>query len=222
MKIDRWRALATLVLSIASGTGSAASEKSVPGTEYLHITAVAPGFADRMASDDRWFIYLEGYIDNGATARLEQMLGKEQVQSAVVFFDSPGGHVVEAMALGRAIRKRGYATSVGARAPGSAAPRGGRCYSACPIAYAGGTRRSLEPGSVLGTHRAANRVPVPDEATFQQVVTRQVEDYLVEMGIGPELAAMMSDVPHQSIREFSTEEAIRLGLVNAGEPRMEP
>jgi hypothetical protein len=222
MKIDRWRALAALVLSIASGAGSAGAEKSVPGTEYLRITAVAPGYAGRDPSDNRWFVYLEGYIDNGATARLEHMLGEEQIQSAVVFFDSPGGHVVAAMALGRAIRERGYLTSVGARMPDAEAPRAGRCYSACPIAYAGGTRRSLVPGSVLGTHRAANRVPVPDEAAFQEVVTGQVRDYLVEMGISPELATIMSAVPHQSIRELSTEEATRLGLVNAGDPRTDP
>lgn len=222
MKIDRWRALAALMLSIATGAGSAATEKPVPGTEYLRITAVAPGYDDRTASDDRWFIYLEGYIDHGATARLAHVLDAERVRDAVVYFDSPGGHVVEAMALGRAIRARGYAASVGARAPGSAAPRAGRCYSACPIAYAGGTRRSLEPGSVLGTHRAVNSMPVPDEAAFQQVVTGQVEDYLVEMGIGPELAAMMSVVPHQSILELSTQEAIRFGLVNDGDPRAVP
>ncbi len=222
MKIDRWRALAALMLSIAFGAGFAAAEKPVPGTEYLRITAVAPGYTGRDPSDNRWFVYLEGYIDDGATARLEHMLGEQQIRSAIVFLDSPGGHVIEAMALGREIRARGYATSVGARAPGSAAPRPGRCYSACPIAYAGGIRRSLEPGSVLGTHRAANSVPVPDEAVFQQVVTGQVEDYLVEMGIGPELAAMMSSVPHQSIRELSTEEAIRLGLVNSGGPRTDP
>ncbi len=218
MRIDPQRALATLALSVACGAGLAATEKSVPGTDFLKITAVAPGYAGRSADDTRWFVYLEGYIDNGATARLERVLDAERVRSAVVYFDSPGGHVVEAMALGRVLRKRGYATSVGVRAPGSALPRAGRCYSACPIAYAGGVRRSLEPGSVLGAHRAANSVPVPDEAAFQTAVTGQVKHYLLEMGISPELVALMSGVPHDAIRELTTDEAIRLGLVNAGDP----
>jgi hypothetical protein len=222
MRIDPQRALAALALSVTCGAGLAATEKSVPGTEYLRITAVAPGYAGRNTSDDRWLVYLEGYIDNGATARLERMLDAEQVRSAVVYFDSPGGHVVEAMALGRVLRERGYATSVGVRAPGSALPRAGRCYSACPIAYAGGLTRSLEPGSVLGTHRAANSVPVPDETAFQEVVTGQVEDYLVQMGISRDLVTLMSGVPHDAIRELTTDEAVRLGLVNAGGPGPAP
>jgi len=218
MKIDRWQVLAAVALSVASGAGSAAAGKPVPGTEYLHITAVAPGYAGRPASDDRWFIYLEGYIDTGATARLRHVLDAEHVRNAVVYFDSPGGHVVEAMDLGRELRNRGFATSVGVRMNGAAAPRAGRCYSACPIAYAGGVQRSLEPGSVLGTHRAANSVPVPDEAAFQEVVTGQVKDYLVQMGVSPALVAIMSAVPHDTIRVLPADEAARLGLVNTGGP----
>ncbi len=222
MRIDPQRALAALALSVTCGTGWRPAEKSVPGTDFLRITAVAPGYAGRTADDSRWFVYLEGYIDTGATARLEHVLDAEGVRSAVVYFDSPGGHVVEAMALGRVLRERGYATSVGIRAPGSALPRAGRCYSACPIAYAGGVRRSLEPGSVIGTHRAANSVPVPDETAFQEAVTGQVKDYLIQMDISPELVTMMSGVPHHAIRELTTDEAIRLGLVNAGGPWPEP
>ena len=217
----RW-ALAVLVLCTVPTASPAAAEKSVPGTDFLRITVVAPGYTGRNPSDDRWFVYLEGYIDNGASARLEHVFDGEEISSAVVYFDSPGGHVVEAMAVGRVIRERGYATSVGARAPGTALPRAGRCYSACPIAYAGGTRRSLEQGSVIGIHRAANSVPVPDEAAFQNIVTGQVKDYLAQMGISPELAAIMSRVPHQAIRELTTKEAIRLGLANAGGPGEEP
>ncbi len=222
MTIDGWRALVALAMYVASGASSVAAEKPVPGTEYLRITAVAPGYTGRDPSDNRWFVYLEGYIDNGATARLEHMLGEEQIRSAIVFLDSPGGHVVEAMALGRAIRERGYATSVGVRVTDAAAPRAGRCYSACPIAYAGGVLRSLEPGAVLGIHRAENSVPVPDEAAFQEVVTGQVNDYLIQMGISIELLAIMSSVPHQAIRELTSDEAVRLGLVNAGGRQPQP
>ena len=213
----RWSWVAVMLVSTWS-PASPAGDISVPGTDFLKITAVAPGYGGRPASDNRWFIYLEGYIDNGASERLERVLGEERIRSAVVYFDSPGGHVVEAMALGRVLRKRGYASSVGIRAPGSSPPRAGRCYSACPIAYAGGVQRTLGPGSVIGTHRAANSVPVADENAFQKTVTVQVRDYLVEMGISPELVTVMSGVPHDAIRELTSDEAVRLGLVNAGTP----
>lgn len=189
------------------------SGKLVPGTNYLRITMVARGYAGRDASDNPWLIYLEGYIDTGATARLERALDVQQVRSAVVFFDSPGGHVVEAMALGRVLRGRRLATSVGARTADIVVPQAGHCYSACPIAFAGGVRRSLEPGSVLGVHRAENSVPVTDEVSFQGVVTQQVTTYLAEMGVSPELVTIMAGVPHDAIRELTTAEAVRLKLV---------
>jgi hypothetical protein len=215
MRIDPRRLLATLVFSIACSRGWAGPVGPALDSEYLHITAVAPRYAGRPASDNRWFIYLQGYIDTGAAARLAQVLDKEHVESAVVYLDSPGGHVVEAMALGRIFRERRYATSVGTRAADGALPRAGRCFSACPIAYAGGLRRSLEPGSVLGIHRAENSVEVPDELAFQHAVSVQVTDYLKAMGISAELVTIMSQVPHDAIRELSPDEDVRLGLVNA-------
>ena len=223
MHIDPRRAVAAFTMVIAWYAGSVAAGNPTTGTAlsdtgYLRITAVAPGYAGRDASDGRWLVYLAGYIDTGAAARLERVLDKEQVRSAVVHFDSPGGHVVEAIALGRLLRERRYATSVGTRAADGALPRPGHCYSACPIAYAGGVLRSLEPGSVLGVHRAENRVPVPDEPGFQHVVTGQVRDYLADMGISGELVTIMSAVPNDAIRELTTDEAVRFGLVNAGDP----
>ena len=125
----------------------------MPGTGYLRITAVAPHYAGRDASDERWFIYLEGYVDTGAAARLERLIARENIGSAVVYFDSPGGHVVEAMALGRLLRERGFAASVGARAADGTRPRAGRCYSACPIAYAGGV------SAIAGTRVGARHPP---------------------------------------------------------------
>jgi hypothetical protein len=217
MRIDPRRTLAALVLSVACGAGWAGPVDPALDTEYLHITAVAPGYAGRPASDGRWFIYLQGYIDTGAAARLAQVLDKEHVESAVVYLDSPGGHIVEAMALGRIFRERRYATSVGTRAADGASPRAGRCFSACPIAYAGGLQRSLEPGSVLGIHRAENSVAVPDELAFQHAVSVQVTDYLKAMGVSAELVTIMSHVPHDAIRELSIDEDVRLRLVNAGE-----
>jgi hypothetical protein len=220
MRIELCCCTAMLTLSMALGIAAVAADGPPTSPGLLRITAVAPGYyAGRDASDGRWFVYLEGYIDTGATARLERALDKEQVRSAVVYLNSPGGHVIEAMALGRLLRERRYATSVGVRPAYGATPRAGRCYSACPIAYAGGVLRSLEPGSVLGVHRVENSVPLPDERGFQHVVIGQVTAYLAAMGVSGQLVTIMSAVPNDAIRELTTEEAVRLGLVNAGDPR---
>jgi hypothetical protein len=185
---------------------------------YLRIVAVAPGYDPAASASGRWLIYLDGFIDTGAAGRFERLLERRGIGEATVYLNSPGGHLVEAMRLGREIRARGFDTVVGARSADSVAPRPGLCYSACPFAFAGGVRRSLEPGSSLGVHRAANRVPVADEADFQGTVASQAGDYLAEMGVSTGLVALMAEAPHDSIRDIAPAEAAALHLVTPSGP----
>ena len=143
------------------------------------------------------------------------MVERSKIGAATVYLNSPGGHLVEAMHFGREIRARGFDTVVGARSADSVAPRPGLCFSACPFALAGGVRRSLEPGSLLGVHRAANRVPVPDEADFQGTVAGEAREYLTEMGVSVDLVALMAGAPHDSIRDITPSEAGALRLVTS-------
>jgi hypothetical protein len=131
-----------------------------------------------------------------------------------VYFNSPGGSLLEGMAIGRVLRARGFETHVGARASDAGRPTHGVCYSACPFAFAGGAERYLEEGSVLGVHRAENRVPVPDESAFQKLVSQQATRYLAAMGIRPELLTIMENVPQNQIRLLTRDEAEQLRLVN--------
>jgi len=66
-------------------------------------------------------------------------------------------------------------------------------------------------------HRAQNSVPVTDESAFQGVVADQVTDYLATMGIGGDLLAIMSQVPHEQIRVLANQELEQLNLVTAGQ-----
>jgi ATP-dependent protease ClpP protease subunit len=210
---------ACLALALVLGGGAPArSSETVPVPTYLRILAVAAALEGQVSPGDRWTMYLDGIIDTGAAARLGRLLDRKQIARATVYFNSPGGHLVEAMELGRMIRQRGYDTSVGARSPDSYLPRAGACYSACPFAFAGGVRRSLEPGSTLGVHRARNQVPVPDEGVFQGVVSDQAGDYLAEMGVSEQLLEFMAAVPHDAIRELTPKDAERLRLVNSVAP----
>src|SRR5437763_136061 len=67
-------------------------------------------------------ILLSGPIDERSSQRLEEVVAGREVGAALVMLDSPGGLLVEGMALGRTIRRLGYSTAV---------PRGGVCHSAC-------------------------------------------------------------------------------------------
>jgi hypothetical protein len=67
---------------------------------------------------------------------------------------------------------------------------------------------------VLGVHRAANRLPVPEDGAFERLVSQQATEYLLAMGVSPELFKVMSQVPHDVIRGLTPDEAKRLMLVN--------
>jgi hypothetical protein len=184
----------------------------IPAT--LQVTAVAPGYPGRAAGDGRWLIYLDGPIDPGAATRLELLIVDEGISRAIVYLNSPGGSLVTAMQLGRAVRAHAFDTRVGTRTADAVGATAGTCHSACPFILAGGVRRSLEDGSQIGLHRAENRVPVSDGSAFQRAVDAQVADYLAEMGLRPEVAAIMSAAAHDQIRNLTTAEARHLKLVN--------
>ena len=182
--------------------------------DTLRIEAVPPVGAADGTADGRWTILLDGYIDALAPNRLGALVAQQRITQADVYFNSPGGSLIAGMAIGRLLRQRGFDAHVGKRTHDVREQVGGVCYSACPFAYAGGVRRYLRPDSVLGVHRAANRVPLLDEGTFESLVSQQATEYLLAMGVSPELFKIMSQVPHDVIRGLTRGEAERLMLVN--------
>jgi hypothetical protein len=209
-----WAATARFALLLFLLAGwTPAPEAAEPG-EFLQMVAIAPDTAaPDPSADSRWTIFLDGLIDGGAADRLTRFIERRGVMRAAVYLNSPGGSLVESMALGRVFRQHGFATVVGARDATTGGLIAGVCYSACPFAFAGGIRRQLAAGSVLGVHRAENRTPVPDEAGFQQHVAHDTKFYLAEMGVGEPLIGIMAEVPHDAIRLLSLDEAEQLRLV---------
>jgi len=198
-------AWASVIPSLASGQDP---------YDTLRIEAMPPVGAADGTSDGRWTILLDGYIDALAPIRLGALVSQEGITEADVYFNSPGGSLIAGMEIGRLLRQRGFVAHVGKRTADIHELIGGVCYSACPFAYAGGVRRYLKPDSVLGVHRAANRVALPDERAFDKLVTQQATEYLLTMGVSPELFTIMSQVPHDAIRGLTREETRRLMLVN--------
>lgn len=213
----RWRVPGLVLLASAASAGPCPPAWPAGAPAGLSIVAVAPRPASEGAAMGRWVVYLDGVIDDGAPGRFAQLLERESIADAEVYFNSPGGSLLAAMALGRLLRDRGFDSNVGARtAVDLRAPGGGVCYSACPIAFAGGVDRRLRSESLLGIHRAQNRVPVPDEVAFQELVSRQLAEYLALMGIDGRLSELMLRVPHRAIRVLTPEEARALGLLHVG------
>ena len=75
----------------------------------------------------------------------------------------------------------------------------------------GGTWSSI-PCSAFTARKTACHLP--DGSSFEKLVSQQATEYLLAMGVSPELFAIMSQVPHDEIRGLTREEARRLMLVN--------
>jgi hypothetical protein len=199
-------------------TAAAPAQSGLADAGYLTIAAVPLDPAASEHGPAHWAVYLDGEFDRAAPARLARFVVEQEISRASVYFNSPGGSLVAAMAIGRLLREQGFSAYVGRRGADPRNPEGGVCYSACPFAYAGGPRRFLDGNSVLGIHRAANRVSVPDEGAFEQRVAGEATTYLRAMGVSTQLFRMMQTTPHDSIRLLSRKEALRLGLVNTAMP----
>jgi hypothetical protein len=201
---------ALAVVAYAASAGNSFADSAPIPRAYLQIESVS---VDRGRG---WMLYLDGVIESGADQRLAQFVDQQGIAQADVYFNSPGGSLLAGMAIGRFLRERGFDTHVGTRTSNVRRPADGVCYSACPFAFAGGVQRSLRKGSVLGVHRARNRVPLADDEAFERRVQADATRYLLEMGASPQLAELMRKVPAGGIRVLTREEATEFGLVNSG------
>jgi hypothetical protein len=180
---------------------------------FLQMVAVAPQPNASPPFDAHWTIFLDGIIDTDAPVRLERFLGKRDVSGAVVYLNSPGGSLAAAMALGRILRTAAFETHVGARAADTGRVMAAVCYGPCVFALAGGQRRQLEPGSMLGVLRIETRAPAPDETPSERRERFESLNYLAEMGVDAGLIDIMEVVPYDVIRPLSPEEARQFRLI---------
>lgn len=120
--------------------------------------------------------------------------------TSVVTFDSGGGSVTSAMALGRMIRLLGLNTMQ---------VRQLECASACSLAFLGGVSRIAAPGSI-GVHRtsfAPDSTVGRDEAVAGvQALTAEIISYLSEMGVSADLLNFALRYDRTDIRYLSASE----------------
>jgi hypothetical protein len=101
---------------------------------------------------------------------------------------------VAGMELGRVIRKYRLRTDVGTKKPSS--ERGARevvpgyCYSACALAYLGGSFRFLMKDSRYGVHRFAFENPAPQHADLAQIVSAAIVEYIRSMDVDTKLFSL--------------------------------
>jgi hypothetical protein len=148
-------------------------------------------------------------------AQLHKAAGDKSIHPFSVEFDSPGGSVNAAYAIGRTIRRENMGVTIrGAFAPASP----GICNSACVLLFAAGVHRSFnEYTSKLGIHRPYLEVPTqevsPDSVSngYRQML-QGVRDYLREMNVSEQLADAMFRIDPEHVKFLSQRAATDFGL----------
>lgn len=144
------------------------------------------------------------------------------VAGDTVILSSPGGRVDQALIMGEIIRSRGLRTLVGS-VNSEGQLKAAYCASACVMVYAGGTVRTVAPGSKLGVHQFTAEMPKEDTSNADAIAHAQrtsgiILEYMTRMGVSPSILQQMS--VSKDIRWLSEKDALDLNLVtkhfNAG------
>src|SRR5438270_742885 len=134
-----------------------------------------------------------------------------------VVLNSPGGSVNDALAMGRLIREKKFATEVEA---------GQSCVSSCPLVFAGGIERRVGANAAIGVHQvaavgSANAAP-RDEMDVAQRISARCQRYLGDMGINLQVWVHAMETPHDRLFIFKPDELKALNIVTAGPTPVTP
>lgn len=153
-----------------------------------------------------------GTITPGMSESFAAEVSKHGDYIRTVVLNSPGGSVTDAMAMGRLIRERKFATEVEA---------GKYCASSCPLMFAGGVERRAGNRAALGVHQVAVSAtpalgPPRDEMSIAQNISARCQRYLGDMGINLQVWVHAMETPHDRLFVFKPDELKSLNIVTAG------
>jgi hypothetical protein len=160
-------------------------------------------------------VFASGDIDIDTADRLAAEASRRGLgRGTVLVLDSPGGRLLGGLRLGRAIRRFGFDTRIG-RLDERGRPSDGICASACALAFLGGSRRDVSPGSRFGVHRfyfpEGSRTFDEDELGRLQELTGQLVNYATNMGVDARLVSLSSS--KADLKVLTPEELRRFRVV---------
>jgi TPR repeat protein len=166
-------------------------------------TATQPAHAltirDLATTGDTQYIALEGKFEAGDDRKfVDKILA---IERAVIVLDSPGGMADPALAIGRAIRLKGFDTVV---------RDGSACTSACALVWLAGSSRYMGQTAKLGFHAVFTMEDGrPQEKGAANAV---VGAYLAMLGLPTRAIRYVTTAPPHSLSWLSFEEAKNLGI----------
>ena len=152
-----------------------------------------------------------GTITPGISQSFAAEVGKRGDYVKTVVLNSPGGSVTDALAMGRLIRERKFATEVEA---------GKYCASSCPLVFAGGVERRAGDRATIGVHQVAALLsaangPPRDEMSVAQNISARCQRYLADMGVSLQVWVHAMETPHDRLFVFKPDELKSLNMVTA-------
>ena len=126
-----------------------------------------------------------------------------------VVLNSPGGSVSDALAMGRLIREKKFATEVEANK---------YCASSCPLMFMGGVERRAGDKASIGVHQvfamaSADNTAPRDDMSEAQRISAKCQRYLSEMGINLQVWVHAMETPKDRLFIFRPDELKSLNLV---------
>ena len=119
-------------------------------------------------------------------------------RTAVVRFNSLGGHLQTGLLIGLIIRQRGYTTAVGA---------GSLCYSACALAWLAGRTRLKDVSSKVGFHAAAD-----SNHSYSPEGTEMMRAYARSLGLSTLAAKFLTEATPDTMRFLTADSAKEIGV----------
>ncbi len=162
-------------------------------------------------------VYLDGDIDAESVKRLGSTLDGLQGIPVTIQFNSAGGELNAAIAMGRLVREHGVATSVGRPGAKRFEMLPGKCLGTCAMAYLGGRFRYFTKGSIYGVHRASQpEKRRGNELEVGQKISAMLAGYLREMEADPALLNLIAATAPDKLYTLSERELKSLRIVNDG------
>ncbi|WP_223532802.1 hypothetical protein [Pseudomonas sp. GL-RE-20] len=208
--------LFTFAQPARSGEDAAMTFRMTPDTEQERFI--------RRVVGGRIKIYAKGTITEGTHLKFLEFLKQNNVNEAVtLYFNSPGGSLVEGITLGRVIRTLGYSTGIGEfgkeyNFKDTQKEIRAICASACVYAFAGGVLREyLYQDTLLGVHQfyRSEKENIGDIGDTQKL-SAMILAYLTEMGVNSRAFVIASLATKDDMIWITPSEAAALNLAHNG------
>lgn len=163
---------------------------------FSGITATAATITVSQSRNDLTQIIMSGEFVPEDLDRF--VAASASARTAVVRFNSRGGHLQTGLLIGLIIRQKGYTTAVGA---------GSLCYSSCALAWLAGRTRLNDVRSKVGFHAAADA-----NRSYSPEGTEMMRAYARSLGLSTLAAKFLTEATPDDMRFLTANSAKEIGV----------